>query len=160
MNNENPTIAALATPPGRGGVGIIRISGNKSSSIAEKILGCVPSPRNALFSKFYDEDNSIIDEGLALFFPGPHSYTGEDVLELQGHGGPVVLDQIFKRAISLGAQVAKPGEFTERAFLNNKMDLAEAEAVADLIDASSKEAAKMAVRSLQGEFSEKIHTFG
>jgi tRNA modification GTPase len=139
-----------------GGVGIIRVSGPLSASIAENILGFLPSPRYAVFSKFLDHDNSIMDEGLALYFPGPHSYTGEDVLELQGHGGPVVLDRIFKRILALGAIVSKPGEFTERAFLNNKMDLTQAEAVADLIDASSSEAAKMALRSLQGEFSEKI----
>lgn len=155
-NNLISTIAAQATALGRGGVGVVRVSGPKASEIAFGILGKIPQARQALFSKFRDQDNSVIDEGIALFFPGPHSYTGEDVLELQGHGGPVVLDQILKRVISLGAQLAKPGEFTERAFLNNKMDLAQAEAVADLIDASSAEAAKMALRSLQGEFSKKI----
>jgi len=153
---KNKTIVAQATPPGRGGVGIIRISGPAVTHIAQTILGYVPKPRYATHAKFKDADDTCIDEGLAIYFPAPHSFTGEDVLELQGHGGPVVMDRLLKRLLQLEACLARPGEFSERAFLNNKMDLTQAEAVADLIDASSVAAARSAVRSLQGEFSQKI----
>lgn len=152
------TIAAIATPPGRGGVGVIRISGPKSSTICEAIIGAVPKPRVAHYAPFLDPDGRKIDEGLALFFNNPNSFTGEDVLELQGHGGPVVLDMLLKRIVSLGARLARAGEFSERAFLNNKMDLVQAEAVAQLISASTEQAATAAMRSLQGEFSLTINT--
>jgi len=151
------TIAAIATAPGRGGVGIVRVSGSKSSDIANKILKKTPKVRKAEYLPFRDEHGEIIDTGIALYFQNPHSFTGEDVLELQAHGGPVVLDMILKRVLELGARPARAGEFTEQAFLNDKMDLAQAEAVADLIEAESNEAAKAAVRSLQGEFSDNIH---
>jgi tRNA modification GTPase len=157
MSATSHTIAAPATPPGRGGIAVVRISGPLVKSIAEKILKKIPEPRHAFFSVFVDENNEAIDEGLALFFPAPNSFTGEDVLELHGHGGPVVVDSLMQRIISLGARLAKPGEFSERAFLNHKMDLTQAEAIADLIDASSQQAARASVRSLQGEFSKKIH---
>ncbi len=150
------TIAAIATPQGRGGIGIIRISGAKVSAIATALLGKLPPPRYAHHSRFVGEDGTAIDEGLVLYFPAPHSFTGEDVLELQGHGGPIILDALLKRAVMLGAELARPGEFSERAFLNGKMDLAQAEAVADLIDAASLQAAQSALRSLQGEFSARI----
>ncbi len=151
------TIAAVATPLGRGGVGIVRISGSQVRDIAQQILGAVPAPRLAKYQPFRNVDGSIIDTGLALFFPAPHSLTGEDVLELQGHGGMVVVDLLLKRVVDLGARLARPGEFSERAFLNGKMDLAQAEAVADLIDSSTEQAARAAVRSLQGEFSACIN---
>lgn len=150
------TIAAIATAPGRGGVGIIRISGSKASQIAQHMLGFFPSPRYAHYGPFKDHEGHVLDQGIALFFPGPNSFTGEDVLELQGHGGPVILDLILKTALHYGAVLAKPGEFTERAFLNDKMDLTQAEAIADLIEASSVEAAKQALNSLQGAFSREI----
>lgn len=151
------TVAAIATPAGRGGVGIIRVSGPQVPMIAERIVGKIPKPRYATHTKFVDENNELIDEGLALYFPKPNSFTGEEVLELQGHGGPIVMDQLLKRVLQLGARLAKPGEFSLQAFLNDKIDLAQAEAVADLIDASSVAAARSAVRSLQGEFSQKIY---
>ena len=150
------TISAIATPPGKGGVGIIRVSGPKALSIAKAITGLDLKPRYAHFSTF-SADNDVIDEGLALYFPGPNSFTGEDVLELQGHGGPVVLDQLLQLTMKHGARVAEPGEFSKRAFLNNKLDLAQAEAIADLIDATSVQAAKGALRSLQGEFSKQVN---
>lgn len=151
------TIAAIATPAGRGGVGIIRVSGPQASAIAELVLGQLPSPRQAVFLPFLDTDKSIIDEGIALFFPGPRSFTGEDVLELQGHGGPVVLDCLLRRILaSDGIRLARPGEFSERAYLNDKIDLAQAEAIADLINAGSEQAARSAIRSLQGEFSHQV----
>lgn len=150
------TITAPTTPLGRGGVGIIRVSGKQVATIAEKILGKLPKPRFAEFANFLAADGSIIDSGIALYFQAPHSFTGEDVLELQGHGGPVVMDCVLQRVISLGARMAKPGEFSERAFLNGKIDLAQAEAIADLIDASSNQAARYATRSLQGDFSKRI----
>lgn len=159
MNNTD-TIAAIATPPGRGGVGIVRVSGPKAQDIGQVIMkreSAVPV-RRALFSGFHAEDGSEIDEGLVLFFQGPQSFTGEDVIELQGHGGPVVMDLLLQRVLALGARMARPGEFSERAFLNDKIDLAQAEAIADLIDAGSAEAARSAVRSLAGVFSQKIHT--
>tara|TARA_R110000868_G_scaffold158036_3_gene385770 strand:+ start:13436 stop:14761 length:1326 start_codon:yes stop_codon:yes gene_type:complete len=152
------TITAIATPSGRGGVGIVRVSGAQVRAIAEAITGALPKPRYAHFAKFSDTDGDTIDEGLALFFPGPNSFTGEDVLELQGHGGPVVMDRLLKRVLQLGARVARPGEFSERAFLNDKLDLAQAEAIADLIDAQSEQAARSAMHSLQGEFSARINT--
>lgn len=155
MENTD-TITAIATPSGRGGVGIVRISGPKCREIADKILQKTPSPRKADYSPFYDSNNDIIDHGIALFFNNPHSFTGEDVLELQGHGGPVVMDLLLKRVCELGARVANAGEFSERAFLNDKMDLAQAEAIADLIEADSAEAARAAVRSMEGEFSKLI----
>ena len=161
--SETDTIAAIATPPGYGGVAIIRISGPKTSEISKKIL-CLENkkplvPRLAHFSSFYktSDTKEIIDEGISLFFPKPHSFTGEDVLELQGHGGPVVTNLVLKEILKLGARIAKPGEFSERAFLNDKMDLSQAEAIADLINSSSEAAAKSAVRSMQGEFSKLIN---
>ena len=157
MTDQNTdTIAAIATPPGRGGVGIIRVSGPLAKTIANTILGKVPQPRFADYLPFLDQNNEVIDSGLALYFVGPNSFTGEDVLELQGHGGPVVMDLLLQRVINLGARIAQPGEFSERAFLNDKVDLAQAEAIADLIEAGSEQAAKSAVKSLQGEFSRWI----
>jgi tRNA modification GTPase len=150
------TIVAIATAPGRGGVGVVRLSGNTSKDIATQICGKLPPARYAQFSHFRDEGGEIIDSGIILFFPNPASFTGEDVIELQGHGSPIVLDRLCQRAISLGARMARPGEFSERAFLNNKMDLAQAEAVADLIDSSTEQAARSAMRSLQGVFSDRI----
>lgn len=156
--NTSDTIVAQATPPGRGGVGIVRISGRAASVIAQEILGKLPKPRYADYLPFRDADGSTLDQGIALWFPGPHSFTGEDVLELQGHGGPVILDLLIKRIIAMpDVRIARPGEFSERAFLNDKLDLAQAEAIADLIDASSEQAARSAVNSLQGAFSSRIH---
>lgn len=157
MANTVDTIVAQASAPGRGGVAIVRISGSLVTSIITAVLNCSLSPRIATHTVFRDENNEMIDDGIAIFFPNPHSFTGEDVLELQGHGGPVVVDLLLQRILKLGARLARPGEFSERAFLNGKLDLAQAEAIADLIDASSKEAARLAVRSLQGEFSKAIH---
>src|SRR6185295_12525129 len=150
------TIVAAATPPGRGGVGIVRVSGPKTPEIAATLVGELPPARHATLSRFLDAAGNPIDIGIALFFPGPQSYTGEHVLELQGHGGPVILETLVMRCMELGARRALPGEFTERAFHNDKIDLAQAEAVADLIDAGSKEAARAAMRSLQGEFSNMV----
>ncbi|CAK0744452.1 5-carboxymethylaminomethyluridine-tRNA synthase GTPase subunit [Gammaproteobacteria bacterium] len=154
--SHKDTIVAIATAPGRGAVGIVRVSGPMTAAIARGILGCLPPPRRAIFLPFHDAGGVALDEGLALWFPAPRSYTGEDVLELQGHGGPVVLDQVIERAVALGARPARPGEFSERAFLNGRLDLAQAEAVADLIDAASTQAARAALRSLQGEFSHRV----
>ena len=151
-------IAAIATPPGRGGVGVVRVSGKDLQQIIQEILGLFPKSRHASLINFKDENGLIIDQGIAVFYPSPHSYTGEDVLELQGHGGPAVMDMLLSRCLSLGARLAQPGEFTLRAFLNNKLDLAQAESVADIIDASTGEAVRCAMRSLQGEFSAAIHT--
>ena len=151
------TIAAVATAPGRGGIGIVRISGDSLEAFALALLGKVPQPRFASLGEFIDHDGSAIDQGIALYFPAPNSFTGEDVLELQGHGGNAVMQRVLKRCITLGARLAEPGEFTKRAFLNDKLDLAQAESVADLIDAASEEAAKSALRSLQGEFSHAVH---
>jgi tRNA modification GTPase len=151
------TIAAVATAPGRGGIGIVRVSGRGCRSIAEALLGRVPQPRVAELHRFLDAAGEPVDEGIALYFPGPASFTGEDVLELQGHGGPVVMDLLLRRVLELGARAAEPGEFTQRAFLNDKLDLAQAEAVADLIDSGSAQAARAALRSLQGEFSSQVH---
>ena len=151
------TIAAIATPPGNGGVGIIRISGALVTEIAKQLLNKSLIPRHALFSSFIDDDGSVIDSGISLYFPAPASYTGEDILELQGHGGSVVLDMLLRRVISLGARLANPGEFTERAFLNNKLDLAQAEAVADLIESSTEQSVRSAQKSMQGFFSAQIN---
>ena len=152
------TIAAAATPPGRGGVGIVRISGPKVPELAAVLLGGdLPRARHATFARFLDAQREPIDAGLALFFPAPHSYTGEHVLELHGHGGPLVMEALVSRAVELGARRAQAGEFTQRAFLNDKLDLAQAEAIADLIDAGSQQAARAAMRSLQGEFSAMVH---
>ncbi|MGZ4960080.1 MAG: tRNA uridine-5-carboxymethylaminomethyl(34) synthesis GTPase MnmE, partial [Methylomonas sp.] len=151
------TIAAIATPPGNGGVGIIRISGPAALDIARHITGKHPKPRYALFSCFLDNDGSTLDSGLALYFPGPASFTGEDILELQGHGGSVVMDMLLRRVLSLGARTANPGEFSQRAFLNNKIDLAQAEAIADLITSGTEQAVRSAQQSMQGLFSEQIN---
>ena len=153
---DKDTIAAQATPPGRGGVGIIRLSGPLSLTIAEQILGYKPTPRYAHYGPFKDASGEQIDLGIALYFPNPHSFTGEDVIEFQGHGGPVIIDMLLSRTLELGARLARPGEFSERAFLNDKMDLTQAEAIADLIDSASTQAAKCALRSLQGAFSKRI----
>ncbi|HPY39742.1 MAG TPA: tRNA uridine-5-carboxymethylaminomethyl(34) synthesis GTPase MnmE [Thiolinea sp.] len=150
------TIAAIATAPGRGGIGIVRISGRNLQELAEQLFGQLPAPRLASHRLFYTQDGSVLDDGLVLFFPAPHSFTGEDVLELQGHGGVVVLDMVLRRCLQLGARLARPGEFSERAFLNNKLDLTQAEAIADLIDSSSEQAARSALRSLQGNFSKAV----
>ena len=157
MSVRHDTIAALATAAGRGGVGVVRVSGPAVRSIAEAVLGRVPQPRRAELHRFADEAGAVIDVGLALYFPGPRSYTGEDVLELQGHGGPVVMDVLLQRVLGAGARLATAGEFTQRAFLNDKLDLAQAEAIADLIDSGSAQAARAALRSLQGEFSARVH---
>ena len=158
MSNPPQTIAAVATAPGRGGVGVIRISGKELLPLAQALSGGkTPKPRAALYTDFTAADGTPIDNGLLLYFPAPASFTGEDVIELQGHGGPVVMQMLLSRCLELGARAAEPGEFTKRAFLNNKLDLAQAESVADLIDASSQSAAKMALRSLKGEFSRHIH---
>ncbi len=151
------TIAAIATPPGNGGVGIIRISGVLVTEIAKHLLNKSLIPRHALFTSFIDEQGCIIDSGISLYFPSPASYTGEDILELQGHGGSVVLDMLLRRVLSLGARLANPGEFTERAFLNNKLDLAQAEAVADLIESSTEQSVRSAQKSMQGVFSQQIN---
>lgn len=150
------TIVAAATPPGRGGIGIVRISGPKAPQLAATMIGELPKPRQATLARFVDAAAQPIDAGLALFFPAPHSYTGEHVLELHGHGGTVVLEALVSRAVELGARRAQPGEFTQRAFLNDKLDLAQAEAIADLIDAGSRAALRAAMRSLQGEFSAMV----
>ncbi len=150
------TIAAVATPPGFGGVGIVRVSGPAAAGIARTLLGRLPHPRRATLSRFRGADGADIDSGLALYFPAPGSFTGEDVLELQGHGGPVVLDMLLRQTLELGARLARPGEFSERAFLNGKLDLAQAEAVADLIEAGTETAARLAGRTLQGELSRRV----
>lgn len=152
------TIAAVATPQGRGGVGVIRISGPQVHAIASQLLGQVPKPRQAMLKKFQHPSGEVMDMGLALYFPKPNSFTGEDVLELQGHGGPVIMDMLLTVVLQHGARIALPGEFTQRAFLNGKMDLAQAEAVADLIEASTEQAALSASRSMQGVFSAKIES--
>ncbi|MDK9561229.1 tRNA uridine-5-carboxymethylaminomethyl(34) synthesis GTPase MnmE [Gallibacterium anatis] len=155
---EKETIVAQATPPGRGGVGILRVSGPLSEQVAKEVLGKTLKPRFANYLPFKDIDGSVLDQGIALFFKAPNSFTGEDVLELQGHGGQVILDLLLKRILQIkGVRLARPGEFSEQAFLNDKIDLAQAEAIADLIDASSEQAARSALKSLQGEFSTKIH---
>ncbi|MDX1799614.1 MAG: tRNA uridine-5-carboxymethylaminomethyl(34) synthesis GTPase MnmE [Marinobacter sp.] len=150
------TIAAITTAPGRAGVGMVRVSGPRARTIAEQILGFAPRPRYAHYGPFRDADGTVLDEGIGLFFPNPHSFTGEDVFELQGHGGTVILDLLLRAVCEQGARLARPGEFSERAFLNDKLDLAQAEAIADLIESSSEQAARCAVRSLQGAFSQRI----
>lgn len=157
MSQVSETIAAVATAPGRGGIGVVRVSGPRAKAVAITLSGREPVARHAHYGPFHADDGEVIDEGLMLFFPGPHSFTGEDVLELQGHGGPVVMDMLLQRCVELGVRLAKPGEFSERAFLNDKLDLAQAEAIADLIEASSTQAARNAVRSLQGDFSRHVH---
>jgi len=151
------TIAAIATATGRGGVGIVRVSGPKARVVAEQLLNIKLQPRHAHYCDFKNRNGDVLDQGIALFFPGPHSFTGEDVLELQGHGGPVILDLLLREITQLGIRLARPGEFSERAFLNDKLDLAQAEAIADLIDATSEQAARNALHSLQGAFSKRIH---
>ena len=154
--SEDTTICAISTPPGRGSVGIIRVSGPKTSAISMKILGFKPEIRYAHTCQFLDQDQSVIDIGIAIFFEGPNSYTGEDTLELQCHGSLPLLNEIINRLLSLGAVIARPGEFTERSFLNGKMDLAQAEAVADLIESGTEQQAKSASRTLRGAFSDRI----
>ncbi|MFT6429519.1 MAG: tRNA modification GTPase [Halopseudomonas sp.] len=156
LSYHTDTIAAIATPPGQGGVGIVRVSGPHALQVAQNISRLQPRPRHAHYGTFW-HGNHALDQGLTLFFPGPHSFTGEDVLELQGHGGPVVLDLLLKACFDAGARPARPGEFSERAFLNDKLDLAQAEAIADLIEASSEQAARNALHSLQGVFSARVH---
>ncbi|MDV3504599.1 tRNA uridine-5-carboxymethylaminomethyl(34) synthesis GTPase MnmE [Marinobacter sp. M-5] len=158
MEHVTDTIAAIATAPGQAGVGIVRVSGPRAGAIAHAMLGYPPKPRHAHYGPFHDQHNQLIDEGIGLFFPNPHSFTGEDVFELQGHGGTVILDLLLRQVCELGARLARPGEFSERAFLNDKLDLAQAEAIADLIESSSEQAARCAVRSMQGVFSRRIET--
>ncbi len=156
--NFDTTIAAVATPPGRGGIGIIRISGPKAYFAAQQLSHKKSiKPRSVSYCSFYSHDGELIDQGLLLYFKAPHSFTGEDVIEIQVHGSPVVLDHLLHECALLGLHLARPGEFSERAFLNDKIDLTQAEAIADLIEASSHTAARMAIRSLQGDFSKKIH---
>jgi len=154
--SEQDTIVAIATAAGRGGIGIVRVSGSKAVNIARAVVGELPSVRLATMRTFRARDGSAIDSGIALYFPAPHSFTGEDVLELHAHGSPIALDLLVARTLELGARLAEPGEFSRRAFLNDKIDLVEAEAIADLIDSASAQAARAAVRSLQGEFSARI----
>ncbi len=152
------TIVAQATPIGRGGIGILRVSGPLATEVAQQVLGKCPKPRVADYLPFKDQDGSVLDQGIALFFKAPHSFTGEDVLELQGHGGQIILDLLLQRILKIhGVRIARAGEFSEQAFLNDKLDLAQAEAIADLIDATSEQAARSALKSLQGEFSNKIN---
>lgn len=156
---SSDTIAAQATPAGRGGVGIIRLSGPRALAIALQLTGRVQcQPRHAHFARFHHANGDVLDEGILLYFPAPHSFTGEDVVELQGHGGPVVMASLLARVVQLGCRIARPGEFSERAFLNDKIDLAQAEAIADLIDAASEQSARSALRSLQGAFSQRVNT--
>ena len=152
------TIAAIATAPGRGGIGVVRVSGENLMPFAQALSGQPPSPRRALLRHFLAADGIAIDQGILLYFPAPHSFTGEDVLELQGHGGPVVMQMLLARCLELGARLAEPGEFSQRAFLNEKLDLVQAEAVADLIEATTAAAARSAVRSLSGEFSREVRS--
>jgi tRNA modification GTPase len=155
---QQDTIAAIATAPGSGGIGVVRVSGPASSKVAAGVLGHCPPPRHAGYLPFRDAEGGLIDRGIAIYYAGPHSYTGEDVLELQAHGGPALMQLLLLRCLQLGARQAEPGEFTRRAYLNDKLDLAQAEAVADVISAATAEAARSAVRSLAGEFSQRIHT--
>ena len=157
MLTNTDNIAAIATAPGRGGIGVVRVSGQGLATMATALTGRQLAPRFATFTPFLAADGTTLDQGIALFFPAPRSFTGEEVLELQGHGGPAVLQSVLQRCLELGARLAQPGEFTQRAFLNDKMDLAQAESVADLIDATTEQAARSAMRSLQGEFSAAIH---
>lgn len=155
---SHDTIAAIATAPGSGGIGVVRVSGAASRRVAEGVLGHCPAPRHAAYLPFRDAAGDLIDRGIAIYYAAPHSYTGEDVLELQAHGGPALMRLLLDRCLQLGARQAEPGEFTRRAYLNDKLDLAQAEAVADVISAATAEAARSAVRSLAGEFSQRIHT--
>lgn len=157
MAPKRDKIAAIATAPGRGGIGVVRVSGHGLAAMAAALTGRQLSPRFATYTPFLGADGTPLDRGIALLFAAPNSYTGEEVLELQGHGGPAVLQSVLLRCLELGARLAEPGEFTQRAFLNDKMDLAQAESVADLIDATTEQAARSAMRSLQGEFSAAIH---
>ncbi len=150
-------IAAIATAPGRGGIGVVRISCANPEPFLQGLVGRHPSPRHATYARFLNEAGESLDDGIVLWFPAPHSFTGEYVIELQGHGGPQVLQLVLERCVELGARLAQPGEFSRRAFLNGKLDLAQAEAIADLIDAGSREAARSAVRALEGEFSRRIN---
>jgi len=156
-NASTDTIAAIATASGSGGIGVVRVSGPASQAIAQGILGSCPAPRHAAYLPFKEADGTVIDRGIAIYYTNPHSYTGEDVLELQAHGGPALMQLLLARCLALGARQAEPGEFTRRAYLNEKLDLAQAEAVADVINASTAEAARSAMRSLSGEFSQRIH---
>jgi tRNA modification GTPase len=156
MRARSDTIAAIATPRGRGGIGIVRVAGRDLAALIEGVVGRVPAPRVATLTTFHDAAGHPLDQGIALHFPAPHSYTGDDVLELHGHGGRAVLDALLARCLELGARLADPGEFTERAFLNGRIDLAQAEGVADLIDAATTTAARAAARSLTGEFSASV----
>lgn len=158
MRSAHDTIAAIATAPGRGGVGVIRISGSKTKAIGAALLGGLPAPRTAVLKTFRDASGTVLDTGLVLYFPAPASFTGEDVLELQGHGGPVVMDMLLARLLELGARLAEPGEFSRRAFLNDKLDLIQAEAIADLIASDSIQAARAALRSMQGEFGARLQS--
>ena len=158
VSSATDTIAAIATPPGQGGVGMVRISGPDTPAIARALLGSLPAPRRAELHGFRAADASLIDAGLALYFAEPASFTGEAVLELHGHGGPVVMDLLLQRVLSLGARPARPGEFSERAYLHDKLDLAQAEAIADLIESGTAQAARAAVRSLQGDFSRRVES--
>ncbi len=157
LSSKTDTIIAIATPPGRGGVGILRLSGPTVEQIATQLIGVIPTPRMATYKRFYDRQKQLIDTGLVLYFPAPNSFTGEAVLELQIHGSPIALNLLLHRAIELGARLARPGEFSERAFLNGKLDLTQAEAIADLIASRTEQAAHAATNSLQGMFSKKIN---
>ena len=161
MQNKNiifeDTIAAIATASGNGGIGVVRVSGELSTYIATQVLGHCPAPRYAAYLPFYDTQKVLIDRGIAIYYQNPHSYTGEDVLELQAHGGTALMQILLGRCLDLGARQAEPGEFTRRAYLNDKIDLTQAEAVADVINASTAEAARSAMRSLSGEFSNSIN---
>ena len=156
MKNQE-TIVAIATPPGKGGIGVVRVSGKNLKVLAKAILGFVPKQRYAHLSKFYDANEKVIDQGIALYYVSPHSYTGEDVLELQGHGSPAILNLLLSRCMEAGARLAQPGEFTLRAFLNGKLDLVQAESVSDIINATTTQAVRCAVQSLQGVFSKNIN---
>ena len=155
---DTDTIAAVSTPPGRGGIGIVRVSGPGSAAIAEALIGCLPPPRSAHYCGFRDHTDTVIDRGVVLYFPAPASFTGEDVLELQGHGGPVVMDMLLAATLEQGARPARPGEFSQRAFLNGRMDLSQAEAVADLIDSGSRAAAGHPKYALSPPASSKVRT--
>jgi len=155
--DRQESIAAIATPPGTGGVGVIRVSGDRALQVAKSLCGITPRPRHAHLARFRDTAGQTLDQGLLLYFPAPHSFTGEDVLELQGHGGPVVMDLLLQRVLECGVRLAHPGEFSQRAFVNGKLDLAQAEAIADLIESGTASAARLAMRSLEGAFSRHIH---
>ena len=154
---RSDTIAAIATPPGRGGIGVVRVSGRGLAGFARALVGRDPVARRATLGDFFGAAGEVLDRGILLYFPAPHSFTGEDVLELQGHGGPVVMGLLLERCVQLGARLAEPGEFSQRAYLNDKLDLVQAEAIADLIEAETSAAARSAMRSLSGEFSREIH---